>query len=313
MVGMYTGICEDNNSDPLKMGRIKIRVFGVHTEIRTGEEDHKGLSVDDLPWAIPCFPSTPSIDGVSNFGVPAQGSIVLVSFLDEDKQYPVYFGTMPKIPNALPDFTTGFTDPNKQHPSKDYLKESPISRLARNEKIEETSVQVKKDGRQIGVRTNKTSFNELETEYDAEYPYNQVIESASGHVIEIDDTPGKERINVYHTSGSFIEIYPDGSLVKNVKGSETSITISDNNILIKGEHNFRLHGTQNVQIDGSDNIKVGGDVLLDVGGSVTVNSAEGVDIDGGSGSLQGVVTGSHICHYTGKPHGSKSGTVKASI
>ena len=309
MTGMFTGICEDNSSDPLKMGRIKIRIFGVHTNIRTGEEDFQGLSTVDLPWATPCFPSTPTIDGVSNFSVPLNGSVVLVSFLDEEQQHPVYFGTMPKIPKESPDFSDGFSDPDKQYPSK--LKESPISRLARNEKISETIIQTKKDGVKTSVSSNKTSFTEPYSAYAAEYPYNQVLESTSGHVIEIDDTPNAERIHVYHKSGTFVEMFPDGKMVTNIKGSNTKIVISDNNILVEGNQNIRIKGSENVQIDKAQNIKVGGDVNLESGGKTVIKSSAGIDIDGG-GSLAGVVTGNHICHYTGSPHGSVSGTVKAS-
>jgi hypothetical protein len=306
------GICEDNSSDPLKMGRIKIRVFGIHTDVRVGEEDFSGVPVEDLPWAIPCFPSSPTVDGISHFSVPEQGSTVVVSFLDEDKQQPIYFGTIPRVARELPDFAKGFSDPEKIHPSDEYLKESPISRLARNEKLDQTIVQTKKEQAKYGVSTNKTSFDEPLTPYAAEYPLNQVIETASGHVIEIDDTAGAERINVHHKSGTFVELYPDGQMVTRIEATKTTIIISDNNILVEGNQNIRVSGSENVEIGSAQNIKVGGSVILDAGGSVNINAASGINLDGGSGGLQGVVTGSHICHYTGSPHGSKSGTVKAS-
>jgi hypothetical protein len=307
---IYLGICEDNSTDPLKMGRIKVRVFGIHTEIRKGNEDFKGIKTEDLPWALPVN-NFASIDGISNFSVPENGSTVLVTFLDVDKQNPIYFGSIPRTANVLPDFNEGFSDPDKVHPSGEYIKESPLSRLARNEKIDQTIVQTKKDNVKAGITTNKTSFNEPVTTYDAVYPDNQVIETASGHVIELDDTEGAERVHIYHKSGTFIEMFPDGKLVQRVEGSSTSITISDNNILVEGNQNIRVKGNEEVQIDGVQEIKVGGNVNLDCGGHVNIKAASGVDIDGG-GSLAGVVTGNHICHYTGSPHGSISGTVKAS-
>ena len=40
----------------------------------------------------------------------------------------------------------------------------------------------------------------------------------SGHILEFDDTPGSERVQVYHKSGSYLEILPDGTIVtKSVK------------------------------------------------------------------------------------------------
>ena len=44
------------------------------------------------------------------------------------------------------------------------------------------------------------------------YPFNHVYESESGHVIEIDDTPDYERINVFHRSGARIEINNKGEI-----------------------------------------------------------------------------------------------------
>ena len=48
--------------------------------------------------------------------------------------------------------------------------------------------------------------------YNARYPFNRVNQTESGHVIEIDDTPNGERINIQHMSGSFIEMHPDGPI-----------------------------------------------------------------------------------------------------
>ena len=60
------------------------------------------------------------------------------------------------------------------------------------------------------------SFAEPESMYGAVYPYNHVYESESGHLIEIDDTPGKERLHWYHRSGTFTEIHPKGTRVDRV-------------------------------------------------------------------------------------------------
>jgi hypothetical protein len=312
-MNVFLGICEDNNSDPLKIGRIKVRVFGKHTEIRSGEEDNKSLPTARLPWATPCFPiNSQSIDGIGDFQVPANGSVVMVVFLDADEQHPVYFGTLPKIAAGLPDFSQGFSDPNKQHPSKEYVKESPISRLARNENIDKTIVKTKADKLKSNIDANGSKFDEPMSKYGAEYTKNRVIESASGHVIEIDDTPSKERIHIYHKSGSFIELYPDGQMVNRVEGTKTSIIIQDNNILIEGDYNLRVKGKQSVQIDGANNIKVGGNTNLTCSGSVNITAAAGINLDGGSGSLGNIVTTKHTCHFTGSPHGVGSSTVKAS-
>jgi hypothetical protein len=61
--------------------------------------------------------------------------------------------------------------------------------------------------------TGKTTFQEPIPPYDAAYPYNHVHVSESGHVIEIDDTPTRERLHWYHRSGTYREIGPLGTMV----------------------------------------------------------------------------------------------------
>ena len=71
-VGVYRGIVEDNK-DPKKQGRLKIRVPGLHG--KNGK----------IPWAYPAMP----------FGIYPpypKGSIVWVMFQNGDAQYPVFMG-----------------------------------------------------------------------------------------------------------------------------------------------------------------------------------------------------------------------------
>lgn len=47
----YTGVVEDIH-DPLMLGRVRVRVVGVHTENKVL------LPTEDLPWATPVLPIT---------------------------------------------------------------------------------------------------------------------------------------------------------------------------------------------------------------------------------------------------------------
>ena len=55
------------------------------------------------------------------------------------------------------------------------------------------------------------------------YPYNHVHESESGHIHEIDDSPGQERLFTQHRSGTFEEIHPNGNKVVKVIGDNYEI------------------------------------------------------------------------------------------
>jgi hypothetical protein len=79
-------------------------------------------------------------------------------------------------------------------------------------------------------------LGEKKTEYDAKYPHNKTITTSSGHVLELDDTPKAERIHVYHTSGSYVEIFPDGSIITKSMEDSVSVTMKDHAIsVVKGD------------------------------------------------------------------------------
>lgn len=68
------------------------------------------------------------------------------------------------------------------------------------------------------IKGSGGSTIEPDSEYKARYPYNNTVTTRSGHLVEFDDTPDAERIHIYHKSGSYIEILPDGTIVtKSVK------------------------------------------------------------------------------------------------
>lgn len=93
---LYAGIVEDRN-DPMSIGRVRVRVFGLHSE------DKGALPTQDLPWAYLLSPTnSASISGVgiSPTGI-LPGTMVLVSFLDGDScQMPVVIGTLHGVPQG---------------------------------------------------------------------------------------------------------------------------------------------------------------------------------------------------------------------
>ena len=63
------------------------------------------------------------------------------------------------------------------------------------------------------------------------YPFNHVYESESGHVIEIDDTPDYERINVFHRSVARLEINNKGEIhIVAAEGQDMNLQAANVNI-----------------------------------------------------------------------------------
>lgn len=79
-------------------------------------------------------------------------------------------------------------------------------------------------------------LGEKKSEYAAKYPNNKTITTKSGHVLELDDTPRAERIHVYHKSGAYIEIFPDGSIITKSMKDSVSVTMDNHAIsVVKGD------------------------------------------------------------------------------
>ena len=54
----------------------------------------------------------------------------------------------------------------------------------------------------------------IEITSSAKYPYNNVIETQSGHTIILDDTEGNEHITILHKNGDYVEITDNELTVK---------------------------------------------------------------------------------------------------
>lgn len=170
---------------------------------------------------------------------------------------------------------SGFQDPFDLYPRKKWLNEQDTSRLARNEKTDQTILRAKEATLIKGVGTaGGGSWDEPKSPYNAKYPLNHVYQSESGHVQEWDDSPNAERIHVYHRAGSFTEYHPDGTVVfKSVK-DQFEITVKDRNIYVGGNCNITVKGDANIYSQGSLNMESDGDMTIKTGANLYIG-AEG--------------------------------------
>lgn len=289
----WFGIVEDR-MDPLSLGRCRVRVYGWHNE------DKNEIPTNHLPWAHPILPLSGNAAGVA---APQEGAMVFGFFMDgDDAQFPVMLGVVPGLPESRGSNKKGFTDPRtdeqlQQSPgiasSKTYtdtgvqinsetvsrypnnVNESSVSRLARNENINKTFIDERRK------TTIKNDFlSEPPTQYAAKYPYNHVYESESGHIVEFDDTPGAERIQIAHRTGTFQEIYPDGKKVTKVVKENYEIILSDDNVYITGKYNLTVGGDVSIYVGGNLNLKVNGNMTTLVQGTYSVYSSGAMTLKG---------------------------------
>ena len=268
----FVGVIEDRN-DPVKLGRLRVRCFGWHTE------DKGEIPTDKLPWALPMnsvnSAQTNNI-GISPTGL-VEGAWVIGFFLDGDRaQEPVVMGTLATIPSELANIQEGFYDPNGKYP--EVIDEPDVNRLSRNDSDKPHAViKSKEDGRtkQVSVANDASDkWDEPSYAYNATYPYNHVKETESGHIKEFDDTADNERIHEYHKSGTFYEVQPDGTKVTRVVGENYMIVAKGNDVNIKGNCNLTIDQNCTTYIKGDWDILVGGNKRETVQGTVTEEYAK---------------------------------------
>ena len=213
----FTATIEET-TDPLKLGRVRVRVHGYHNP------DKAQIPTDELPWAHVTYNDS------NRMSVPTNGEWVIGFFLDgESAQKPIIIGTLPGI--------------NDVEPS--------TSKWTRNDSgdtgVSSASQYTKKTTQHKG-----TDITEPANGYGAKYPHNKVIETSSGHLIEIDDTPDKERIHIYHKSGSFSEFHQDGTKVDKTEKDKYTITLGKEYIAVTGDYKIEGGGGSEFKINGTD-------------------------------------------------------------
>ncbi len=298
----WTGIVEDR-FDPLKLGRCRVRCIGWHTD------NKQLLPTEMLPWALPSNP----VNKTETYA-PKEGDMVFGFFADnEHGQVPIMVGIFPNIPLSAANPKQGFSDPRddgilteapRPPKSKEYkrdgsgiviteedkaklyprdLDEPTTSRLARNdsEYMSKTFIQERKDQVEKDVPTVLSKWTEPTTEYNTKYPYNNVNETESGHILELDDTFGKERIHLAHRNGSFQEWFPNGDKVEKVTKNNYQIIMADDHVYIMGDCQVTIQGQAEVYIQKDAWVRVDGNADVDVKKNAHINVDGNVDVEVG--------------------------------
>lgn len=297
----FVGVVENRN-DPRKEGRVQVRAFGVHGT-------NKQIPTEQLPWAL-CIAGNYD----PNYPIPPLNSWVFGFFLDgRDAQQPMILGLIPTQMTSLIDpEVNGWGVIPSQNVTLDSQGSRALdygqpqnSRKARGEEIQNTGVLLQEVNRldaDFSSAVEGLSVQEPPPAYNAQYPYNRVIETAAGHSIELDDSPGGQRITIFHNSGSFIEI--DNGGIMNVKATGDLFLSSMKNVIIiaEGRQMVKVKGDAVISVDGNMIHEVAGDMQqivrgnyeLSVGGQLNLNGSEEIQARAAKVRLEANVEGINL-------------------
>lgn len=208
------------------------------------------------------------------------------------------------VPASMQDDSKGFKDPNKVYPLRSSVNKPDTNPLATGVNSPQVGASPKTSAgnretlsagaspaarnanRKREVPTagrNGATWAQPESPYNAQYPYNKVFGSEAGHALEIDDTPGSERLNFAHRSGTFTETGPDGTQVNKIVGDGYTILDKDGYILIEGVANVHVAGNCNVIIMSDTNLTMHGRVSMDIHNDIDVNIGGRLSLSVGEG------------------------------
>lgn len=199
----------------------------------------------------------------------------------------------------------GFADPNEAYPKKSFLNAPSVNEKARGTK----RVNVELGG------GNADLDLELKDEPASIYPNSQVKETASGHIVEYDDTPGAERIMIRHRTGSGVEMRANGTMIYGSVGNTIKVTAQDEKVIVDGDGELHYNGNLKLKVAGDFDLEVGGDFNVRVDGDIdqTIKRSYKQDI-GKSKEVKIVESRSETIGIDGTTfiHGNSTNTIKKS-
>lgn len=171
----------------------------------------------------------------------------------------------------------GFSDPSGQFPKLPYVFESSLNKATRSKIKHDLSIGGGLDGLSV----------DLPPMQESRYPYNNVMETVSGHVVEYDDTPGAERILIKHNSGSGIEMRTDGSMVMKTEANSVTSIAGSSKLIVEGDANMKFAGNLSLDVAGDLDLNVGGNINVNAAGnkSETISGSSRENVNGAKGSV----------------------------
>lgn len=184
----------------------------------------------------------------------------------------------------------GFKDPTNSLPFGGYRGKPSTHHAARgvNGNMYQPELTHNFSSRQTAfpVAADRGTIGEPDLGEAPQYPYNITYASISGHMMEFDDTPGTERINIQHKSGSRLAIGAKGTTLHKTVGNAYRVDGNDSYHMVMGNYKMSvkddidIRSTADVTIhsDGMTTVIVRNDNVEQVSGKKDVHVGEVLQI-----------------------------------
>lgn len=158
------------------------------------------------------------------------------------------------------------------------------------------------------------------TSIASQYPLNQVTMSRTGHIKEIDDTPGNSRMLWRHANKrTGVEFMADGSVKVVTSKNTINITAEDQTVVVEGNGTLIYNGNLDLKVNGDYNIECNNYNLTTKGNKKEVISKSsrtkvagnvGVEVVGSMNTVAtGFVNNTYLNGYTANVKGTFSNNV----
>lgn len=297
----FIGVVEDRN-DPNHLGRVKVRIYSVHNEDKsqiptkdlpwamvlqngsnpaTSGIGMSGTGIVEGTWVFGIFLDegefqNPLVFG-SLHGKPDLGPAKDQGFNDPRGVYPKNDGDTHNLGEpSITRLARGRKHAEKhavlisKREGKDKLGDVDIAKGPAVGSVIERGVKSLFERRDTWTephpRQGQGSLKKWweGTNNYSTYPFCHVWYTESGHALEVDDTPGAERLHWYHRTGTFQEIQASGDKIEKIIGDNYEIDLKNKHMYVGGDFTVTVDGDSKELVHGNKIVEVDGEYLITV-------------------------------------------------
>ena len=224
---LYRALVE-NNTDPEEIGRVQVRIYGVHSF--NEERGEEGGTTESLPWAeVIGGNDFGLLDGVGVSSILRNNTLVWVLFEEGDVNKPIVLGVIK----------------GKQNDQSD------IAKVSRGDLTDGTI-----ERKNNNLMSSTTPPEQAQTA--SEYGKSTTIKTESGGMLEFDDTEGNVRVQLIDSNGNYLQMSIDSYIEKAVSNKIDYIM---KNYYVNSIGSTRILSKMGVHIE--EDVYIGGKLYVD--------------------------------------------------